>query len=223
MAKKFDTSNLSISELATQLRHPNGDDGKEVGRQMNKGNKHICLNSYKVLRPQSNSLILEIGMGNGLFVKDLLRLAHNLKYIGLDFSQTMIDEARILNKALIEAEKVSFINGSVENLPFEDNSIDYITTTNTIYFWPNLKENTKEIYRVLKPNGKILIGYRSKAFMNKIELTQHGFNKFTKKEIEDVLHSTGFLNIDTNIISEPDLEFDGKPMKMEGVYSSGIK
>jgi ubiquinone/menaquinone biosynthesis C-methylase UbiE len=223
MAKKFNTSNLSQLELATQLRKPNGEDGKEIGKQMNKGNKHICLNSYKTLQPQPNSLILEIGMGNGLFIKDLLHLASNLKYIGLDFSQTMVNEATILNKSFIDAKKVTFVNGSIENLPFNDNSIDYVTTTNTVYFWPNLKENAKEIYRVLKPNGKVLIGYRPKELMNKIELTKHGFNKFTKKEIEDLLNDTGFLEINTTIISEPDLDFDGKPMKMEGLYSIGVK
>lgn len=223
MAEKFDTGSLSKQELATQLRKPEGKAGKKVGEQMNKGNKHICLNSYKTLLPQSNSLIVEIGMGNGLFIKDLLSLADNLQYIGLDFSQTMIDEAIIVNGELIDEKKVSFINGSIENLPFDDDSIDYITTTNTVYFWPNLQENAKEIYRVLKPNGKVLIGYRSKELMDKIELTKYGFNKYTKTEIEDLLKDTGFKEIRTDTIPEPDLDFDGKPIKIEGLYSVGVK
>ena len=84
----------------------------------------------------------------------------------------MVDEAISLNQNLIDEQKVSFINDSVDNLPFEDESIDYITTTNTIYFWPDLIKNAKEIFRVLKPNGKILIGYRSKELMDKIEFTK---------------------------------------------------
>lgn len=223
MSEKFNTSNLSKKELAIQLRKPVGNDGKEVGKQMNKSNKFICLNSYKILNPQKNSLVLEIGMGNGLFIKDLLNNANNIKYIGLDFSQVMIDEATELNQNLIDEQKVSFINGSVNSLPFKDNSIDYITTTNTVYFWPSLKENAKEIYRVLKPNGKVLIGYRSKDLMDKIELANYGFNKYTKDEIEALLKDTGFRKIATEIIAEPNLDFDGKPIKMEGFYSIGIK
>ncbi len=223
MTKKNNTRNLSKQELAAQLKKPEGEDGKEVGKKMNIGNKYICINSYKVLNPQTNSLILEIGMGNGLFIQEVLNLNNDLKYIGLDFSQTMIDEATKLNQKLIDEQKVSFVNGSIESLPFEDNSIDYVTSTNTIYFWPNLKENAKEIYRVLKPDGKILIGYRSKKRMNKIELTKYGFNKYTETEVENLLESTGFKKIKTETISEPDFDFDGKPIKMEGLYSTGIK
>jgi ubiquinone/menaquinone biosynthesis C-methylase UbiE len=115
---------------------------------MNKSNKDICLNSYKELNPKSNSLILELGMGNGYFINELLALNDNLKYIGLDCSQAMIDEATTLNQKLINEQKVSFVNGSIENLPLIKDSIDYVITTNTVCFWPNLAENAKEIYRV---------------------------------------------------------------------------
>lgn len=223
MSEKFNTSNLSKKELAKQLKKPVGNDGKQVGKQMNKGNKYICLNSYKLLNPKSNSLILEIGMGNGFFVKDLLSQNENLKYVGLDFSQTMVDEAISLNQNLINEQKASFLNGSIDNLPFKNDSIDYITTTNTIYFWPDLIKNTKEIYRVLKPNGKILIGYRSKELMDKIELSKYGFNKFTKTEIEKLLNDVGFDRIKTEVLSEPNLDFDGKPITMEGLYTIGVK
>ena len=185
MAEKFDTGSLSKKEIASQLRKPKGEGGKAIGKEMNKGNKYICLNSYSLLNPQPNSLVLEIGMGNGLFIKDLLSLAGNLKYIGVDYSQTMVDEASIINKEFIDQQRVSFITGSVARLPFQDNSVDYVTTTNTIYFWPDLKENAKEIHRILKPHGKILVGYRSRELMDKIELTKYGFNKYTKMDIEN--------------------------------------
>ncbi|WP_298536274.1 class I SAM-dependent methyltransferase [uncultured Algibacter sp.] len=223
MSKKFNTSKLSKQELASHLKKPTGEDGKEVGRQMNKGNKHICLNSYNVLNPKSNSLILEIGMGNGYFTKNILSMNPNLECTGLDFSQTMVDEAMLLNKKLINTKKVSFIKGSIEKLPFDNNSFDYITTTNTIYFWPNLIDSAKEMYRVLKPTGKALIGYRSKELMDKIELTQYNFNKYTKEEIEKLLDKTGFKQIATEVISEPDIDFDGIPMSMSGLFTYGLK
>lgn len=223
MAEKFNTDNLSKQEFARHLRKPSGDEGKEVGKQMNKGNQYICLNSYKVLNPKPNSVILEIGMGNGFFTNDLLSLNHNLEYIGLDFSQTMVNEAIRLNQELINSRKASFINGSIENLPFDDNSMDYVTTTNTVYFWPDLIKNASEIYRVLKPHGKILIAYRPKELMDKVEVSNYGFNKYTKDEIENLLVKTGFNQVSTKEISEPDLDFDGIPMQMIGLYSTGLK
>ncbi len=223
MVEKFNTSTLSKQELAKQLRQPSGEEGIEIGKQMNKGNQYICLNSYKVLKPESNSTILEIGMGNGFFIKDLFALNNKLQYIGLDFSQTMVDEAVRLNQELINSRKVSFITGSIENLPFDDNSIDFITTTNTIYFWPDLVKNATELYRVLKPKGKILIAYRAKEFMDKVEVSNYGFNKYTKADIESLLVKVGFNQVLTEEIAEPDLDFDGTSVQMVGLYSHGIK
>lgn len=223
MAKKFEVTELSKKELAAQLRKPEGDKGKKVGQQMNKGNKNICLNSYLQLNPSEHSLVLEIGMGNGLYIKDLLGQASGLTYIGYDFSQTMIDEAIAINNDLVKDGKVSFKLGSIDNLPFEDNSIDFITTTNTVYFWPDLKENAQELLRVLKPGGKLLIGYRGKEIMDKVEFTEFGFNKYTKTQVEDCLLVAGFKNVTSIAIPEPDLDFDGEPIKMEGLYTTGLK
>lgn len=220
MADKFNTENLSSEELAKHLKKPSGDAGKKVGVQMNKGNKYICLNSYKVLKPQDNNSILEIGMGNGFFIKDLLSMAKNLTYVGADFSEIMVTEAREINKGFTN---VSFYEASIEKLPFKNEQFDLITTTNTVYFWPNLIENLKELRRVLKPNGKLLIGYRDKDFMDKVEFTNHGFNKYKCEDIEMLLSGNGFDQLDTHKISEPKLEFEGNTIVMHGMYTVGIK
>ncbi len=74
MAEKFDGDvKLRPKELAKQLRKPTGEKGKEVGLQMNKGNKHICLNSYKILNPNKGDAVLEIGMGMGFLLKIYLK------------------------------------------------------------------------------------------------------------------------------------------------------
>lgn len=214
---------LSPQELAKQLRQPEGETGKEVGLQMNKGNKYICLNTYKVLAPGNNNRILEIGMGNGFFVQDLIQMAEGLSYTGLDFSPIMVEEAKKLNQDLIKAGKVDFIQASVEQLPLQDQSYDCITTTNTIYFWPQPEQNIMELHRVLKPGGKVLIGYRAKSFMDKLELTQFGFTKYTQNDVEALLAKTGFTQITTELIAEPEMDFGGSRFSMEGLYTTGIK
>lgn len=222
MASTFG-ENLTVKELAKQLRKPDGDSGKDVGLQMNKGNKYICLNSYKVLSPKQNDHILEIGMGNGFFVKNLLELSKDLLYVGVDFSETMVEEASVLNKDYIASGVVKFKQASIEKLPFDDNTFDCITTTNTLYFWPQPEDNAKELLRVLKPGGKLLVAYRLKAFMDEIELSQYGFEKYELQDVEALLGKSGFKTVITQKISEPELDFDGKLFKMEGAYSIGYK
>jgi len=224
MAKKFNSdTTLPPKELAKHLRQPDGEIGKEIGLQMNKSNKHICLNSYKILDPQNENHILEVGMGNGFFIKDLLNMADNLKYTGIDFSSTMVKEASLLNKTLINDKRVYLEEASIENLPFNDNSFDRISTTNTLYFWPHPVNNIQELLRVLKPNGKLLIAYRSKSCMDQLELAKHGFEKYENQAVENLLRDAGLKNVLTEIIKETALEFDGKVFQMEGIYTTGMK
>ncbi len=224
MAEKLNLDDkLTPKELAKHLRQPEGETGKEIGLQMNKGNKHICLNSYEVLNPKNKNHILEIGMGNGFFVKDLLKMADDLTYIGIDFSPIMVDEANFINKAFIKSGQVRFEQASIEKLPFNDNTFDCITTTNTLYFWPKPQDNAEELLRVLKPGGTLLIAYRSKSFLDELELSKHGFAKYEVADVENLLIKSGFKQIVTKIIKEPELDFDGTMFQMEGAYTTCVK
>lgn len=224
MAEKFNSDKkLGPKELAKHLRQPTGETGKAVGIEMNKGNKHICLNSYDILNPKAGNSILEIGMGNGFFVKDLFQKEKELTYVGVDFSSEMVEEATQFNQDLIKKGKVAFYEASIEKLPFEDDFFDCITTTNTLYFWPEPDKNIKELLRVLKPQGKLLVAYRSKDLMDQIELSQFGFEKYDVPAVECLFKTGGFNEINTRVINEPDLEFDDKPFKMQGYYTIGLK
>lgn len=223
MATEFNTEGLSPQELSRHLKQPQGQVGREIGLQMNTGNRHICLNSYLELQPQTSDKILEIGMGNGFFVNDLMNMAEAMDYTGVDFSSTMAEEASNINKELVQNGNVKFECASIESLPLDDHSFDRITTTNTLYFWPQPKKNIRELQRLLKPGGKILIAYRSKSCMDQLEFTKHGFIKYDPKDVEVLLREAGFENISTNIIKEPELDFDGTTMSMEGFYTAGFK
>lgn len=121
MAEKFNPDTiLTPKELAEHLRQPNGETGTQVGLQMNKSNRHICLNSYQIVNPQNGNHVLEIGMGNGFFVKNLNNMANNLKYTDVDFSTTMVKEANLLNKELIDIGTVIFEEALIDKLPFEE-------------------------------------------------------------------------------------------------------
>ncbi len=222
MAEKFNTSDLSKEEIAKNLRKPEGDSGIEIGKQMNKGNEYISKYSYDQLKPIANEKVLEIGMGNGYFVPYLMELA-DVDYTGLDYSSLMVSEAKKLNSALQEQHSIKFIEGSVEKVPFEADFFDAIVTANTIYFWPDVVENAKELLRVLKQGGRLLVAYREKELLDKIEFTKYGFNKYSISEVEEILNQSGFNTISTSVLSEPSLDFDGKPLKIQGIYTVAYK
>ena len=224
MAKQFlNTLKTNPKQIADQLRKPTGEVGVSVGKEMNKGNEHICKNSYKQVKLKDGEKVLEIGMGNGLFVGEFISKAKNAKFYGIDFSDIMVEESIKNNKSLIENNQVNFQEGSIEKLPFEDNYFDSIVTANTIYFWPNLDANTKELLRVLKPEGRLIIGYRDKKTLEQLPFTEFGFKKFTPSEVELLLSKSGFTIKQTEQIKEPDIDFGTSILKMTGFYTTAYK
>src|ERR1044072_8000254 len=124
--------------LAAQLRQPEGTLGIKIGENMNKGNRLMNLQSIRQLEISDHDNILEIGMGNGFFVRDIINAATNVSYTGCDFSETMIREAKELNVSIAGNARFTLCNAT--QLPFKDGSFEKVFTVNTIYFWEDAKQ-----------------------------------------------------------------------------------
>ena len=83
--------------LAQNLAHPQGEKGIEIGEMMNATNIGMTLESIHALMIEDNEHILEIGHGNAGHLKSFLKIAKNLKYTGIDISETMYQEAKHIN------------------------------------------------------------------------------------------------------------------------------
>lgn len=159
----MDKENVKI--LAQHLANPQGEKGIEIGEMMNDTNIGMTLESIQALLIEDNENILEIGHGNAGHVESILNKAQNIKYIGIDISETMHNEARKLNKPF--KDKADFVLYEGEKLPFEDKIFDKIFTVNTVYFWKNPVQYFNEIYRVLKDNGTFVLTFGQRDFMEK--------------------------------------------------------
>ena len=107
------------------------------------------------LNIKSTDYVLDIGCGNGLEVRYLLRKAE-LVY-GLDSSKVSLAVAADINKKAIDDGRCEILEGDVLHLPFNDDGLDVVTAFESVYFWEDLDAAFKEIYRVLIPGGHLLI------------------------------------------------------------------
>jgi ubiquinone/menaquinone biosynthesis C-methylase UbiE len=197
--------------LAGQLRQPEGLLGIKVGENMNKGNRLMNMETIKQLEITESDQILEIGMGNGFFVKDIVASAKDVRYTGCDFSATMIKEATELNSSL--SSQTRFILSDANRLPFDDLSFDKIFTVNTIYFWDDAKNVLAEIRRVLKPDGIFIVTLRPKHVMDQLPVVKHGFTTFTKDEVIKLLEESNFKTIYESESDDTEIKFDNKAIK----------
>lgn len=75
--------------------------------------------------------------------------------VGLDFSQNMLSVAKE-KKIELNIEQLKLLHGNAMELPFEDNSFDYVTIGFGLRNVPDYMTVLKELYRVVKPNGKVV-------------------------------------------------------------------
>ena len=102
--------------------------------------------------------ILDIGVGTGDMFYKIVRLNKEGYNVGLDISLQMLFKAKKKLNDKIKSKTI-LILGNAFNLPFEDDSFNYIFSSYVFDLLPEEEfENvTKEVNRVLKKNGKVVI------------------------------------------------------------------
>lgn len=113
--------------------------------------KISCKNIAEYLRDKEYNNLLDIGSGTGYLI-NMLSEKHEAQYTGLDLSPNMI---KVANQKNIKNAK--FIEGLSDNLPFDDNTFDIVTCSQSFHHYPDTDKALKEAYRVLKPNGLYII------------------------------------------------------------------
>lgn len=212
----------SIRAMAQQLRKPEGDMAEQVSLKMNQLNAEMNIHAISILNPQTAENILEIGMGNGYFVKDILAKSPYIRYSGVDYSQEMIKEASLLNKESIKKGKVDFSLGTASNLDFKDNTFHKALSVNTIYFWKNPEEELNEIKRVLKNKGELILGFRPSNNMLNFPFTKYNFNLYSEDELLNLLKENGFINTKLHVHQEEDLLMEGKKYEMQSMAIKAV-
>ncbi len=118
--------------------------------------------------------ILDVGCGNG----DLLLKIHDKhpdwNLTGIDFAEGMVQNNKDVN----------FQVADVEDLPFEDNSFDFILAKTVFHLVENVQQGIDEIYRCLKPGGKFILVLHSKRNKPMLKLIQKELNKKFRKTIK---------------------------------------
>jgi ubiquinone/menaquinone biosynthesis C-methylase UbiE len=116
-----------------------------------------CGNPVALASLQEGETVLDLGSGGGI---DVFLAAKKVgatgKAIGVDMTEDMIERAAALAKQH-GYTNVQFKLGEIENLPIEDESIDVVISNCVINLAPNKAKVFREVYRVLKPTGRLLI------------------------------------------------------------------
>jgi SAM-dependent methyltransferase len=134
-----------------------------------------------------SSALLDLSCGTG-FVGQRFALAQQYDHVfSLDYSPQMLTELiHSLQRQSLPPQKLSILRGDAGQLPFQDNALDAIHWGAAMHCVPNAEQAWKEVYRVLKPGGKLYATTFLRPFPDVV------FRFFTVEELEQMARDVGF-------------------------------
>jgi len=154
---RYTVTLIFISYVLLQARKPDKWLGTVMARAMNRG--HQTMTDWGLCHATIGDQfkILDVGCGGGRTIQKLATAASGGTVYGIDYADGSIAVSRAHNAQLITAGRVVIQKASVSQLPFPDNTFDLVTAIETQYYWPDLKGDMREILRVLKPTGSLVV------------------------------------------------------------------
>jgi ubiquinone/menaquinone biosynthesis C-methylase UbiE len=178
--------------LAQQFRQPSGVVGRIAGLLFRINREGINW-TITLLEIQPTDHVLEIGFGPGYGIQQVAKLAAQGLVAGVDFSETMLEQASRRNATAIASGKVELRLGDAAVLPYPDNSFHKVFATNVVYFWNDPLANLQEIRRVMKPGGRLALYVILKEDIGNFKVTQTGlYRLYTGEELAGLLTQAGF-------------------------------
>jgi ubiquinone/menaquinone biosynthesis C-methylase UbiE len=140
-----------------QCSKPTGWLGRFTLWRMNASHSKLTDWGLSQISIEKHGTILDVGCGGGRTVSKLAAIATQGKVYGVDYSEESVAATKRTNAQWIDLGRVEIRHGSVSQLPFPDGLFDLITGVETHFWWPNLPGDMREVFRVLKPGGTLIL------------------------------------------------------------------
>ena len=210
-------SSLSPAEQARQLANPEGTVGVAVAEWLNGNNREGNARVFAMLELQPGCHVLEVGFGNGRAAREVVAGAENVRYEGIDISQTMVDEANRYNAEHVLSGLVRFHLAFADHMPFANGRFDRVFSIGVMHFWTDPLASLREIHRVMRPGGRAVMGALDAQATPPFAKPEFGFHLRTAAEWGALFEKAEFVNVDARTVESLQTTPEGVPTRRYSV------
>lgn len=181
-----------VKSFFSQCARPEGFLGRIMLRFMNFGHAPLTNWGLSLVEIHDGWTMLDIGCGGGATLKRLLKRSKGAQVYGIDISEESVAKARKVNANVLDRQ-VFVTQGSAEKLPYDDNKFDLVTAVETVYFWPDLPNCLKEVWRVVKSGGRFAIMVEVLESDSVWTDVVDGMTAYSPEQLKEMLEGAGFV------------------------------
>jgi ubiquinone/menaquinone biosynthesis C-methylase UbiE len=184
--------------IARQSAHPRGLLGEVVACAMAYDTARVNRLALDRLQVERSDAVLELGVGSGRALFHVAAQARDGFVAGLDPSEIMLRHARFRNARYLRQGRMELQLGRADRIPYPDGRFHKVFAVHVLYFWPDPRSELREIQRVLRPGGLLLLGFRPKddpAVVARAPETIYTLR--TLGEVKQLLEGSGFREVRT--------------------------
>jgi len=185
--------------LGGQVKKPDRFAGRFFAWLMNNSHAPLTDWAFSHLEIPPDATALDVGCGGGRTIEKLATKAAQV--YGVDYAAGSVAASRAHNRNLIAAGRVHVEQASVSHLPFPGSRFHIVTAIETQYYWPNLEKDMREILRVLKPGGKLMVvaesykGARNDAVLGPV-MKLLGSSRLSADDHRALFLAAGFADVE---------------------------
>ena len=226
VVKPYDSSDLSKKKQVEKMFDNISAKYDFLNHFLSFGIDHIWRRkTINLIAEKNPAFILDVATGTGDLAFAAEKKIKVKKIIGLDISNGMLEVGREKIKKKSLQNKLEFIQGDSENLPFENDFFDAVMVSFGVSNFENLTKGLNEIKRVLKPSGGIYILEFSKPKKFPIKQLFSFYSKFILPYLGSLISKdkSAYHYLPASVNAFPEGEDFIKKLQKVGFSSSSFK
>ncbi len=182
-----------MRSFAENHAHPKGFLGRVVAWRLARATREPNDWAVSLLELQATDEVLEVGFGPGLAIEKMAAIAREGRVAGIDSSEVMVQAASKRNAAAIAEGRVELKRATLSSLPFPNECFDKALAIQVLYFLANPVGDLRELLRVMKPGGCVILFIEAKEKLAREgKLLEGIYRLYTPQEATEFLQQAGF-------------------------------